>query len=537
MRRAVLVGVLIVGAALLSGGTASSSRQSGAARNGLIAFERIVSNGTSAVYTMDPRGGHLRRVTRHVPALGPPVWTPEGSLIYAGAVGGRLMGVNLRSGRTRLLPGGIRIRLTGERFALSRDGRFAAQLGRGLEIRKSGGGLIRRLTRNEYDDSPAWSPDGRWIAFERTAELYVVGSDGRGLLKLGEGNSPSWSPDGTQLVFSACCGEQFRGELFVSNADGRGRRQLTTDPVCGGYEPSWGPDGRIAFTSCDRITLLDPKSSTRTPLGGSGSYAAWSPNGAELAVLDGERLKVVDAKTGADRAIPISPPPGNAAEPAWSPDGRLLAVAGSASVQIITPRGAVVRAVESAFGEHSWSPNGKQLVARTDDCCTISLVDVGSGRITRTILSDSGIGDSTEGSPAWSPHGRWIAYEQSEVGAMGLYDLRRRRPRDLRFDGSNPAWSPDGRFLALDSTQSCFESNRGDRCSAVFRANPDGRGRRVLAQNASEPTWSPDGRKIAFVRFLRGGNAEIYVMNADGSDERRLTRNPAPDLAPDWQRR
>ena len=51
------------------------------------------------------------------------------------------------------------------------------------------------------------------------------------------------------------------------------------------------------------------------------------------------------------------------------------------------------------------------------------------------------------------------------------------------------------------------------------------------------PAWSPDGRKIAFVRVLRGDNSEIYVMNADGSNQRRLTRNPAPEFSPGWQRR
>ena len=46
-----------------------------------------------------------------------------------------------------------------------------------------------------------------------------------------------------------------------------------------------------------------------------------------------------------------------------------------------------------------------------------------------------------------------------------------------------------------------------------------------------DPTWSPDGRKIAFVSD-RAGKGEIYVMNADGSGKRRLTRNGAPDFGP-----
>ena len=47
------------------------------------------------------------------------------------------------------------------------------------------------------------------------------------------------------------------------------------------------------------------------------------------------------------------------------------------------------------------------------------------------------------------------------------------------------------------------------------------------------PSWSPDGGSIVFVSD-RDGNFEIYVMNADGSNQRRLTNNPAEDIAPSW---
>ncbi|MCH8349239.1 MAG: PD40 domain-containing protein, partial [Chloroflexi bacterium] len=48
-----------------------------------------------------------------------------------------------------------------------------------------------------------------------------------------------------------------------------------------------------------------------------------------------------------------------------------------------------------------------------------------------------------------------------------------------------------------------------------------------------EPVWSPDGSQIAFVS-ARDGNHEIYVMNADGSGQTRLTNNTAIDFDPDW---
>jgi tol-pal system beta propeller repeat protein TolB len=49
----------------------------------------------------------------------------------------------------------------------------------------------------------------------------------------------------------------------------------------------------------------------------------------------------------------------------------------------------------------------------------------------------------------------------------------------------------------------------------------------------TEPAWSPDGKRIAFAS-LRDGNKEIYVMNTDGSNLRRLTNDPASDSSPRW---
>ena len=71
----------------------------------------------------------------------------------------------------------------------------------------------------------------------------------------------------------------------------------------------------------------------------------------------------------------------------------------------------------------------------------------------------------------------------------------------------------------------------------IFVMNADGSNLTILTCNVvtgdSDPSWSPDGSKIAFTSF-RDGNAEIHVMNADGSDPINLTNNPAWDYAPAW---
>ncbi len=146
--------------------------------------------------------------------------------------------------------------------------------------------------------------------------------------------------------------------------------------------------------------------------------------------------------------------------------------------------------------------------------------------------------------PAWSPDGTQIVFASArdDPENLQLYimnaDGSDQRPL-LPFEPSDnwsPAWSPDGKKIA-------YQSNR-DRSFEIYVVNVDGTGRTRLTgadpgeggevrPNNSMPNWSPDGRRIVFVSD-RDGNHEIYVMNADGSNQRRLTDHPADDIRPRW---
>ena len=104
--------------------------------------------------------------------------------------------------------------------------------------------------------------------------------------------------------------------------------------------------------------------------------------------------------------------------------------------------------------------------------------------------------------------------------AEGRVDNRGARSADF-------AWSPDSRQIAF--TQCCREDE-------IFVVNADGSGLLQLTDNDDRvfdghPVWSPDGRTIAFTSD-RDGNAEIYVMNADGSDQRNVSQSPMDGFQP-----
>jgi TolB protein len=140
-------------------------------------------------------------------------------------------------------------------------------------VRRTSGANVQ-LTRNRISDfSPAWSPDGRNIAFSRQAgngaALFVMNADGTGVRRLttpvqGPGGAPSndftpaWSPDGRQIAFSSNRADFAEPDIFRIDADGTDLTQLTRTPFfTGDFNPTWSPDGKWIWFDSDRVSVFN----------------------------------------------------------------------------------------------------------------------------------------------------------------------------------------------------------------------------------------------------------------------------------------
>jgi Tol biopolymer transport system component len=292
--------------------------------------------------------------------------------------------------------------------------------------------------------------------------------------------------------------------------------------------------------------------------------ATWSPDGTQLAAVVGTQLWLFGTD-GTSRLLPTGGAVSGArSSPAWSPDGRRIAFFNRDIVDgfgtlldvsvIDVDSGAVRRlTVGNDVSDLTWAPGPQIVYSRSFNNrfgLFILAADGSARQLTRPEEGD------VDRRPAWSPNGRDIAFVHlhgigDEAGhtQLQVVDAAGGTPRTLSDDpvgvelDQPPAWSPDGTKLA-------FTTSLNGRPSPVtqivlgrdlYVVNADGTGERRLTESAERdmtdrnPTWSADGTQLAFEASDREERAKtsIYAVNADGTCEHPLT--DVPGARPAWQ--
>ena len=214
-------------------------------------------------------------------------------------------------------------------FVSRRDGRAH------IYVMRANGTGPRRLTRSAPDDSsPTWSSDGSRIAFSRVGELFAVSSRGGPARRIGEGVGgealdPDWSPDGKLIAYDYRPPGYSIREIWVVGADGKRPRRVTRLREVS-TRPTWSPDGRrIAFQSdaqgghVEIYSIgLNGKGLRRVTRSAIDTFdPAWSPDGGRIAFSRNGAIWAVD-RAGHERKLTSGK---NDAAPVWRPRQHRLA--------------------------------------------------------------------------------------------------------------------------------------------------------------------------------------------------------------------
>ena len=407
---------------------------------------------------------------------------------------------------------------------------------------------LQTITYKSYRDrSPVWSPDSTRLAFTRHMRgLFIVDADGENLQQLGESDvrvdNPVWSPDGNRIAFA----RSYTSRVVVVDPDNGSSWQLTDE--ISSADPAWSPDGtRIALTREIRIGF---------------------PHGDSIIESS---IFVVDSD--GDNLIQLTKKDLLSSNPIWSPDGSCIAFVGyrnregtGPDIFVINANGVGLRQLtdnkDRVYLNHIWSPDGTHIalvyssegmfVVEVDSTIVRKLADTTYGRglvwspdSTRLafiggsrntgifVVNADGTGltkltndDNWYDYLVWSPDGKQIAFVTFREGRpkdITLVNLDDSSSRILAV-GKDPRWSPDGtRILFI---------NKSD----IFVIDTDGTNLRRLTNNDTSgfcSRWSPDGTRIAFVNN-RDRDHEIHIIDSDGSNMRQLTDNYYTDGCPMW---
>jgi Tol biopolymer transport system component len=464
---------------------------------------------------------NVQRLTELPGAELHPTLSPDGRMVVytSGPAGSRDLYL-LRVGGDRAIPLTADSPDDDEQAAFSPDGeRLAFRSGRdggGIFVMGATGESVRRLTTAGHD--PAWSPDGRFVAYSTEpvidpysrvadAELWTVEIESGKTQRLLEGDAvqPAWSPNGERIAYWANTGG--RRDLWTVAVAGGEPLALTQDEPTD-WSPEWSPDGRWLYFASDRggsMSLwrlaVDPGSGRAagapqpvTTGVESFGYARFSRDGSRLAVMAYDRnyeqtLYALDARPP-ETARPIRTLRNPSAR--WcklSPDGAWLActVAGAREDVVLL------------------SADGTELRRLTGD-------------------------PHKDRIQCWTPEGERVTFYSTRGGVWAYWWIRTDGSdlRQLTEEGDpGGAWSPDGRRFAwaAEGELRLTDAALDDAAAAATRRLESPL---ALPETFLRLSWAPQGDRIAGVIVKRaiGGAPGLAVWTLGSGALERLTLPP-----------
>jgi Tol biopolymer transport system component len=379
------------------------------------------------------------------------------------------------------------------------------------------------------EEHPAWSPDGRMLAFSANSsgnphsfrwDICVLQADAGATVNRtadfgGQNQFPSWSPDGAQIAFWS---DRDGGGCFVMSALAGAPRKVAASSALDPNPPQWSADGRTL--SCvdgtgDALTLTLVAVDTgdvlrRLPIPGDGrrSYVSQSPDGRSLAFVtspaglgaDVNQLWIFNPQTR--RTVPVTDGWTRVASANWSHDGRTLFYVSNA--------GGSMDLWQQPIGGDGGPAGPPQPVT--------------AGVVMRNASF------ARDGSKVAYSQGRRVA----NVWRVPILSDRVATWADaqqITVDEAYIEWidvSGDGRWLAVSS-------DRGGTPNLWILPVSGGEMRRLTTGSTFEwsPRFSHDGKRLTFYAY-RSGNRDIWTMPAAGGSWTQVTTNPGPDLLPSW---
>jgi Tol biopolymer transport system component len=393
---------------------------------------------------------------------------------------------------------------------------------------------VQVTTAVGVEDYPAWSPDGRTIAFAAdpsgqpggpTWDIWVVQPGGGAPINrtadhAGQDLFPSWSPDGTQIAFHSA---RDGGGCYVMPALAGAPRRVAAASLNDPNPPQWSADGAelgcvngdVNTVAIDVVSFQTGQVARRIPLPGNQqpsqrrSFVTWSPDGARVALVvsdggissDLNRLWVRHVPTG--KETPLTEVGRKVTSPSWSADGLTL--------HYVANSGATMD-----LWAQRVAPDG---------------TPAGAPR-----PLTSGIGMR---SAAFSADGQRLAYSQGrKVANVWRFPLR--LDRTSTWADVTPVTSDQAYIecVAVDrgGTKLVVSSDRAGSIDLWTLPASGGEMQRLTTDPGAEwcGDWSPDGETVAFYAF-RTGNREVWTVPAIGGEWRQVTDNPGGvDMHPGW---